>query len=359
MRNQIVDIARGIGILLVVFGHNGIVLDSPGELYEVIYSFHIPLFFFLSGIFLNPSQSFKKVFLSRADSLLKPYFVIMSCVGIAVVIFRNKSPLQYLFLMLWGSLSSIIEATGTYFGSYVWCVLWFLPHLFATYIVSWFIACKTKHFSRFKKGLVAGLLLVLGLVCIGSINNNFISSFLPSLALPFSGNIIFISSSFLLSGHYLSTSACKFKISIPLFISTTLGFLYLHYLFDANIDFAKYIYSNPIISSLEAFLGIYVVFHLSASIEKLPKIGSWLSVIGSKSLFILLFHWLFQALTLRILAKANQDFYYLNNIIAFVMAISLSLATLSFVERSKLMAILLLPYKFNKHCSRDTKSSNC
>jgi len=40
MRNRTIDIARGIGILLIVLGHNGIVLDTPSELYEVIYSFH-------------------------------------------------------------------------------------------------------------------------------------------------------------------------------------------------------------------------------------------------------------------------------------------------------------------------------
>ncbi len=43
-RIEWVDIARGIGIILVILGHIGI-----GKVGKFIYSFHIPLFFFLSG----------------------------------------------------------------------------------------------------------------------------------------------------------------------------------------------------------------------------------------------------------------------------------------------------------------------
>lgn len=60
MRESWVDYAKGIGILLVVFGHvnrglqaAGIIM--PSKLYHlvdsIIYSFHMPLFF-LSGLFL-------------------------------------------------------------------------------------------------------------------------------------------------------------------------------------------------------------------------------------------------------------------------------------------------------------------
>ncbi|WP_162779036.1 acyltransferase family protein, partial [Klebsiella pneumoniae] len=58
MRETWVDYAKGIGIILVVFGHANRGLYSSGiyispEIYHyldnVIYSFHMPLFFFLSG----------------------------------------------------------------------------------------------------------------------------------------------------------------------------------------------------------------------------------------------------------------------------------------------------------------------
>jgi fucose 4-O-acetylase-like acetyltransferase len=46
-RNATIDIARGIGIILVVLGHNWLVLEDKGELFRVIYSFHLPRLFFV------------------------------------------------------------------------------------------------------------------------------------------------------------------------------------------------------------------------------------------------------------------------------------------------------------------------
>ncbi len=74
MRETWVDYAKGIGIILVVFGHANRGLYSSGiyispEIYHyldnVIYSFHMPLFFFLSGLFFVSSikNRSKKVFL--------------------------------------------------------------------------------------------------------------------------------------------------------------------------------------------------------------------------------------------------------------------------------------------------------
>ena len=71
-RIEYIDIAKGIGILLVVMGHNDFALVSPFA-YKLIYSFHMPLFFFLSGYFLNTTIGFWSFFQKRFNSLLKPY----------------------------------------------------------------------------------------------------------------------------------------------------------------------------------------------------------------------------------------------------------------------------------------------
>lgn len=43
------DIMRGIGIILMMLGH----IPVEGFAYRVIYSFHMPMFFLLSGYFAN------------------------------------------------------------------------------------------------------------------------------------------------------------------------------------------------------------------------------------------------------------------------------------------------------------------
>jgi fucose 4-O-acetylase-like acetyltransferase len=73
-RLQYIDIAKGLGILLVVLGHNRSLTEALPSLHAAIYLFHMPLFFFLSGLtapaILNITQLTRRV-----TSLMKPYIV--------------------------------------------------------------------------------------------------------------------------------------------------------------------------------------------------------------------------------------------------------------------------------------------
>lgn len=80
-----VDIARGIGIFFVVLGHaikqTGVSATWIRILTYIIYSFHMPLFFCLSGfvsakILQMNRQERKRFTLSRARRLLVPYFAV-------------------------------------------------------------------------------------------------------------------------------------------------------------------------------------------------------------------------------------------------------------------------------------------
>ncbi|MCB1356490.1 MAG: acyltransferase [Maritimibacter sp.] len=87
MREDWIDKARGIGIILVVFGHawRGIAesgLAIPAGLYEgvdrTIYAFHMPLFFLLSGMFLEriiARTDVPQYFVSRLVRLIWPLFL--------------------------------------------------------------------------------------------------------------------------------------------------------------------------------------------------------------------------------------------------------------------------------------------
>lgn len=70
-RNSTIDIAKGIGIILVVLGHTDFVWKN------FIYQFHLPLFFFLSGYVFNINKltSFKKFFLKKIKALYLPFVV--------------------------------------------------------------------------------------------------------------------------------------------------------------------------------------------------------------------------------------------------------------------------------------------
>lgn len=98
-RIEWLDIARGLGIILVVYGRAARGLLSAGVLTGLtwwqidfdIYTFHMPLFLLLSGI--NTSRSWDKPdFLSRrAKSVLVPYLVFSLLQGSIAAILSDKT----------------------------------------------------------------------------------------------------------------------------------------------------------------------------------------------------------------------------------------------------------------------------
>lgn len=78
-----VDNAKGIAILMVVLGH---VSYMPEAIHKVIYAFHMPLFFILSGLFLDErivEIPFMYFLIKKAKTLMVPFFVF----GILNVLF--------------------------------------------------------------------------------------------------------------------------------------------------------------------------------------------------------------------------------------------------------------------------------
>src|SRR5574339_455986 len=139
-RIEYLDIARGIGILLVVLGHNDFGALSP-FFHKVIYSFHIPLFFFLSGYFINAALPFFGYFKKRFHSVLKPYLFTIFLIYFASVSFEKMG-----FQTALGRIIKSLYGTGYYID---WVALWFLPHLFAVSLYAYiFIALVSKLRNR-------------------------------------------------------------------------------------------------------------------------------------------------------------------------------------------------------------------
>jgi fucose 4-O-acetylase-like acetyltransferase len=84
-RNIWIDVARGVGIILVVYGHVLRGLDSRGLIVgewaqvhdDVIYSFHMPLFFFLSGLLVarGLDRNRSQFLIGKIPTLIFPYLL--------------------------------------------------------------------------------------------------------------------------------------------------------------------------------------------------------------------------------------------------------------------------------------------
>ena len=91
MRYAYIDFLRGFAILLVVLGHTVQYVTHPNSfdqdvVFRMIYSFHIPLFFFISGL-TTPMRSissdeFKNKIFKRTKQLLIPFVIwkVLSCI---------------------------------------------------------------------------------------------------------------------------------------------------------------------------------------------------------------------------------------------------------------------------------------
>lgn len=130
-RDRSLDIMKGVGILLVVFAH---VFHHSG----IIYQFHMPLFFILSGAAMTYSKSgfsLKK----KTKSLLVPYFVFsLICFVYWALIESRFRPMHDVAIFGDGiglgvklqQFANIFTAINCKSAFVYNIVLWFLPCLF-------------------------------------------------------------------------------------------------------------------------------------------------------------------------------------------------------------------------------------
>jgi len=286
-RIEYIDIARGIGILLVVLGHNDFGYISPFG-YKLIYSYHMPLFFFLSGYFLNISIPFVEFIKKRFNTLLKPYLFTIFLIYFTSVSFDNMSfatAIRRIIKSLYGA------------GHYIdWVQLWFLPHLFVASLYAFmFFAIIGRWVNRYVRWVA--LVATLG------VSSLFLKDFYPFtvyvlgkqyelFGLPFSLDLVLLSGFFYIFGSEVRqvTSEKTFE-NLYLLIGSGLVLILSVQFFAALNDFNTRTYDSYFINTVESIAGILFVLCVSRQIElRTARIASLFRYFGQISLFILLFH---------------------------------------------------------------------
>lgn len=118
-RIQYIDAVKGFGMMLIILGHNPI----PETLKDWLYSFHVPLFFIIAGIFFK-KESFKSLLTKNFRYLIIPllFTELVAFVGLSAIFLRgNYSPGFYVDLF-WRQLCCI--------GDKKLPCMWFLWALF-------------------------------------------------------------------------------------------------------------------------------------------------------------------------------------------------------------------------------------
>ncbi len=107
IRNEKIDICKGIGILLVVLGHT----CYFDYFHKLVYCFHMPLFFLLSGYCIKKKYTILDFIKKRFKSLILPFFYF----AVIEILMTTSIKRQFLW---------------EYFYPNIGHTLWFLPVLF-------------------------------------------------------------------------------------------------------------------------------------------------------------------------------------------------------------------------------------
>ena len=135
-RVEYIDIAKGFGMMTIIWGH----IMYAGISNAIVYSFHIPLYFFLSGLVFSHARyaSFKEFAVKRAKGLLFPYFIFSFLTWVLWAAFAYLSHKQV--DSYWMPLLQTFIAQGSD-GYLVHNVpLWFVTCLFVVEIVFYFLS---------------------------------------------------------------------------------------------------------------------------------------------------------------------------------------------------------------------------
>lgn len=274
-----IDIAKGIGIIFIIYAH---VLGSQGFRY-LFYSFHIPFFFFLSGVVYNHKkyENFSTFIKKSIKGLILPYFVFAFIFYFLWFIKLNPDDLfsyntikQFLSIFYANSNNNLMGFSD---------VLWFLPTLFVTRILFALIA----KFSVNTKFLVSVLLSF-------SIFGYLLSIYTLNLKFPFGTEtaisaVVFYGVGFL----YNQSGKAKlllFKYKYFLFFSLLIIGSYIStidfYTYGHQVDMRLNHLNNYFFFYTAAFCGIFAWISFSVILNK----NSLLEKIGRNSFILFVWH---------------------------------------------------------------------
>lgn len=280
-RTRWIDSAKGVGILLIFFGHVYSTV-TPSALYVYIYAFHVPLFFFISGLTLRPAAGpLGGVVQKKLRTLIVPYLwyaflgYLFYVAGYALAQHQGLQVPQFDY-GLWKPLAGIFIGTiGE--GRIINGPVWFVMALFWTFVLGYLVnTCIRSSVGQWTAIL---LFTGLGLALAGRVT------------LPFSGVAALCSLVFFQAGYRFQTERLLQAMghSTRWWLLAALIVLSFFSQINGFVGLGEGVVGNPFWFVLFAFIGTFMVVLLVNVAD--PWCG-WLAFVGRYSLHIMLIHML-------------------------------------------------------------------
>ncbi len=291
-----IDIAKGLGILLMIVGHTFL---NESFVRKLVFSFHMPLFFILAGYTFRV-KPIREVVVSSAKRLLVPYALVYWSLQLAWYVQQPAVGLHDIQMSLLG----FVFASGTELysvGIPAAGVIWFLVALFCARVT---LNAVTAFFENRNVPEWGQLLFWVAFALVGMFINR---------KLPLSYDVAMVACLFMYGGYLAK------KHDLPrlmrrvwtLPIAIAVWALCVHF---SYLELAARMYDLVPFSIIGAFAGSYVVYQLSYAVEhhvavlKRPLV--WL---GQASLLLLCIHafdyWLVPWQTLPMMASVPLPYF--------------------------------------------------
>lgn len=261
-RNPTFDIAKGIAIILMVLGH---CYSAENYILHLIYAFHMPFFFIVSGaLYANKWQSEIKFHaFQTSKKLLIPYFIF-----------------DTLFLLFTTILGRPANIAGAFFTSFVRMVIpfsgatvtWFLPCLLITLLIFVPVA---KYVPKKSVRIIIYAVLFLGGLLIQP----------NSLFIPLWRGLLGVG--FFAAGFY-GRSFLTRKASALHLLCSGIVFLCLAYI-NGQVSMVTLSFANPILYTVNGLLGTFVLLQICIRIPR-NKWSAKLACFGRDSVIVLCTH---------------------------------------------------------------------
>lgn len=297
------DLMKGMAIILVVYGHSHFIPIIG----KWIYTFHMPLFFFLSGCLVKNQYSIKR----NLKRIILPYFsfALIICFVTLIISFvvseiNNISPLSEVLKKIIYFKSNLIEAIKGNEKSFFFKTLWFLPVLFVVQTLYFYI----------QKGLNKYIHIICCLFLLISI-----FLFYKNINLPYFIDTIFLTIPYYHCGRIFYTYREKLKkistinlvyfIFIPIVIIANMKY---------NVDYKYNIvpWYNHILSLMTIISVYLILYKTNININPIARIGEF-------SIFYFGLHRPFFLIYIPILNKIIENIYIQSIVLSIITIISI------------------------------------
>lgn len=270
VRNQKIDIARGILIVLMVFGHTGF----AGT--RFIYLFHIPCFVFVSGYLYNNQftvSAVKKRFLGFYRPFIEYSFFYLASINLYI----ELGILERNYISSYNIVDSfadiiLMKGLGGFLGAFWYLTMILEVYLF--YLVLNRIVRKIRH-----QNLVILFLFLISYFLISNRIN--LPAYLDITAL-------MIGVYHLGRLYRIYEGRISVNLYVALFSSLTLLFLFIN---GTEIDVGRKMLPNILGFILAVFSGIGLLMSVTSQMQLFP-LGNVLSYVGQRTIPILGLHFL-------------------------------------------------------------------